>query len=176
MWVSDITYLPLANGLWVVPGMAYLCAFQDQYTKHVVGGHVGATMPEELVATALRWALLAQAPTPDLVVHSDRGGQYCSNAYRALLQGQGALRLQSRRGDCYDNAQAENRLKVLDVCGHGSKRKYSKGASGPILPTWPMPRPASPTIFTTIITRAYASTSAIRRPIIITNNFFKLLP
>ena len=37
VWVSDITYLPLANGDWVVPGRAYLCAFQDVGTKHVVG-------------------------------------------------------------------------------------------------------------------------------------------
>ena len=103
VWVSDITYLPLANGDW-----AYLCAFQDMATKHVVGWHVGATMPEELVTTALQRAFFSQPPAPGLVVHSDRGGQYCGNAYRALLRQQGALRSQSRRGDCYDNAQAES--------------------------------------------------------------------
>ena len=103
VWVSDITYLPLANGDW-----AYLCAFQDAATKHVVGWHVGATMPEELVTTALQRAFFAQPSTPDLIVHSDRGGQYCGNAYRALLHQHGAVRSQSRRGECYDNAQAES--------------------------------------------------------------------
>ena len=103
VWVSDITYLPLANGSW-----AYLCAFQDVPSKHVVGWHVAATMPEELITTALQRAFLAQPPTPGLVVHSDRGGQYCGNAYRALLHQHGALRSQSRQGDCYDNAQAES--------------------------------------------------------------------
>jgi putative transposase len=103
VWGSDITYLPLANGSW-----AYLCAFQDMATKHVVGWHVGATMPEELVTTALQRAFFAQPPTPGLVVHSDRGGQYCGKAYRALLRQHGAVRSQSRRGDCYDNAQAES--------------------------------------------------------------------
>jgi transposase InsO family protein len=103
VWVSDITYLPLANGNW-----AYLCAFQDLCTKHVVGWHVGATMPEELVTTALQRAFFAQPPTPGLLVHSDRGGQYCGNAYRALLHQHGAVRSQSRRGECYDNAQAES--------------------------------------------------------------------
>jgi len=103
VWVSDITYLPLANGDW-----AYLCAFQDMGTKHVVGWHVGATMPEELVTTALQRAFFAQPPTPSLIVHSDRGGQYCGNAYRALLHRHGAVRSQSRRGECYDNAQAES--------------------------------------------------------------------
>ena len=90
VWVSDITYLPLANGSW-----AYLCAFQDQCTKHEVGWHVGATMPEELVTTALQRALLAQTPTPGLIVHSDRGGQYGGNAYRTLLHEHGAIRSQS---------------------------------------------------------------------------------
>ena len=108
VWVSDITYLRLANGSWVVPGRAYLCAFQDQCTKHVVSWHVGATMPEELVTTALQRAFFAQPPTPGLLVHSDRGGQYCGKAYRKLLHDHQALRSQSRRGDCYDNAQAES--------------------------------------------------------------------
>jgi putative transposase len=67
-----------------------------------------ATMPEELVTRALQRAFLAQPPTPQLVVHSDRGGQYCANAYRALLARHEAVRSQSRRGECYDNAQAES--------------------------------------------------------------------
>ena len=74
--------MPLANGAW-----AYLCAFQDACTKHVVGWHVAATMPEELVTTALQRALLAQPP--ELVVHSDRGGRYCGKAYRAQLHQHG---------------------------------------------------------------------------------------
>ena len=115
VWVSDITYLPLANGDW-----AYLCAFQDMASKQVVGWQVGATMPEELVTKALQRAFWSQPPTPGLLVHSDRGGQYCGKVYRQLLHDHQALRSQSRRGDCYDNAQAESlwsRLKteVLEV-------------------------------------------------------------
>ncbi|TDN39597.1 hypothetical protein A8B98_18085 [Hymenobacter sp. UV11] len=107
VWVSDITYLPLANGDW-----AYLCAYQDVASKRVLGWHVMATMPEELIVTALQRAFWAQPPAPGLLVHSYRGGQYCGNAYRQLLHDHEAVRSQSRRGDCYDNAQAENRLKV----------------------------------------------------------------
>ncbi|MBO3273543.1 IS3 family transposase, partial [Hymenobacter defluvii] len=115
VWVSDITYLPLASGEW-----AYLCAFQDMTSKQVVGWQVGATMPEALVTRALQRAFWSQPPTPGLLVHSDRGGQYCGNAYRKLLDDHHVLRSQSRRGDCYDNAQAESlwsRLKteVLEV-------------------------------------------------------------
>ena len=51
VWVSDITYLPLANGDWVVPGRAYLYAFQDLVSKQVVGWQVGVAMPEELVTS-----------------------------------------------------------------------------------------------------------------------------
>ena len=68
VWVSDITYLPLASGNW-----AYLCAFQDMCTKQVVGWQVRADMSEVLVTSALQRALLAQRPAPGLVVHSDRG-------------------------------------------------------------------------------------------------------
>ena len=65
-------------------------------------------MPEELVTTTLQQGFWAQPPTPNLVVHSDRGGQYCATAYRAPLHQNGAVRSQSRRGGCYDNAQAES--------------------------------------------------------------------
>ena len=115
VWVSDITYLPLANGDW-----ACLCAYQNMVSKQVVGWHVMVTMPEELITTALQRAFWAQPPTPGLLVHSDRGGQYGGNVYRKLLHDHQSVRSQSRRGDCYDNAQAESlwsRLKteVLEV-------------------------------------------------------------
>jgi len=68
VWVSNITYLPLADGNW-----AYLCAFQGMASKRVVGWQVGGAMPEELVTNALQRAFWSQTPTPCLLVHSDRG-------------------------------------------------------------------------------------------------------
>ena len=121
-------------------------------------------------------AFFAQPPTPNLIVHSDRGGPYCGNAYRALLHQHRAGRSQSRRGECDDNAQAENRFKVLAASGPASKPRCSKGASGPFLPTWPMPKPASPTVLTTIITTACTPVLATRRRITLINNYFKPLP
>ncbi|MBC6608788.1 IS3 family transposase [Hymenobacter sp. BT188] len=103
VWVGDITYLPLQNGCW-----AYLAAFQDVYSKRVVGWQVLGTMPEQLVVTALRRALLSRQPAAGLLVHSDRGGQYYGNAYRCLLTERHLVRSMSRRGECYDNAQAES--------------------------------------------------------------------
>ena len=77
-----------------------------------------ADIPEALVTSALQRALLAQRPalpgtTPGLIVHSDRGGQYVGNAYKALLHGAKAQLSHSRRSECYDNAQAESRWSRL---------------------------------------------------------------
>lgn len=73
-------------------------------SKHMVGWHVMATMSENLIAKDLQRAFCAQPSTPGLLVHSDRGGQYCGNVYCKLLHDRPALRSQSRHGDCYDNA------------------------------------------------------------------------
>ena len=96
--MSDITYLPLANGSW-----ACLCAFQDQCTNQVVSWHMGSTMPETFVTTVLQRDPLAQAPAPGLVVYSNRGrtrqgGQHCGDVYCTLLCEHGTLRSQNRRG------------------------------------------------------------------------------
>jgi transposase InsO family protein len=133
-------------------------------------------MPEEFVTTTLQRALPAQAPTPGLVAYSDQGGQYCGNAYRNLLHEHGSLRAQSRRGDYYDKAQAENRLQVLGAPGRGSKRKCLNCASGLLLPTRPMSRPASPTMLTTIITSACTRALTITRSITRLSNCFRPLP
>lgn len=153
-----------------------MCAFQDVASKQVVGWQVGATMPEELVTSALQRAFWSQPPTPGLLVHSDRGGQYCGNAYCKLLHDRQALRSQSRRGDCYDNAQAENRFKVLGACGPASKPKCAKCASGLFSSTWPTRRPAWPTILTTTITSGCTPASTAKSLITLTNSFFALMP
>jgi len=77
-------------------------------SKQVVGWHVMATIPEELITKVLQRTFGAQPPTLDLLVHSERGGQYCGKVYGKLLHDHHALRSQSRRGDCHDNAQTES--------------------------------------------------------------------
>ncbi len=123
VWVSDIAYLPLANGNW-----AYLCAYQDMVSKQVVGWHVMATMPEELITTALQRAFWAQPPTPDLLVHSDRGEQL---AVRCTASCSTTTRPSARRAA----AVTATTMRKLRASGHASKRRYSKAASGPFLPT-----------------------------------------
>lgn len=102
VWVSDITYIPLANGKWL-----YLAVWLDLWSRRVVGWCLSDHMRDELVITALRRALLGRQPANGLILHSDRGGQYASKDFRKLLAGK-YLQSMSRAGECYDNATAES--------------------------------------------------------------------
>ncbi len=70
-------------------------------------------MPEALVTNALQRSLLAQRPACGPTAHADRGGQYVGDGYKTLLRDAKAQRSHSRRGGCYDNAQAESRWSHL---------------------------------------------------------------
>jgi putative transposase len=52
VWAGDITYLPLVGGRW-----CYLATWRDTYSRRVVGWHLAAQMPTELVLLALEQAL-----------------------------------------------------------------------------------------------------------------------
>ncbi len=100
-WVSDITYIRTRQG-WL-----YLAVVMDLFSRKIVGWATAATMPTELVAAALRMALQQRRPAPGLLLHSDRGSQYASEAYQALLTSQGIRCSMSRKGNCWDNAVME---------------------------------------------------------------------
>ena len=102
VWCADITYIPTAAG-WV-----YLAAIIDVVTRMIVGWSMASHMRTELVESALLNALTARAPASRLVHHSDRGGQYASASYQALLEQRGIECSMSRAGDCYDNAMIES--------------------------------------------------------------------
>ena len=101
-WSADITYIPTASG-W-----AYLAAIIDLGTRLIVGWSMATHMRTELVESALLNALTSREPASKLVHHSDRGSQYASASYRALLEQHGIECSMSRRGDCYDNAVIES--------------------------------------------------------------------
>ena len=101
VWVSDITYIPTAEG-WM-----YLCVVLDLYSRRVVGWSMGRGLRAELVVRALLMALVRRRPPRDLVLHSDRGVQYCAGAFRRHLRDHGIRQSMSRKGDCWDNACAE---------------------------------------------------------------------
>ncbi len=101
--LGDITYLPLRNGRW-----CYLATFQDKLTRRIIGWEVAERMTADLVTRALQMALRNGSIRPNAIIHTDRGSQYISDAYRRLLQTHGLRQSMSGRGNCYDNAQAES--------------------------------------------------------------------
>ena len=109
VWVSDITYVPTREG-WL-----YLATVLDLASRRVIGWAMRETLELDLALAALRMALGARHPAPGLLHHSDRGVQYASAEYRALLAQHGIVQSMSRKGDCWDNAVAESFFATLDV-------------------------------------------------------------
>jgi transposase InsO family protein len=109
-WVSDITYLRTTAG-WL-----YLTVILDLYDRKLVGWAFSGTMEAEATAVkALEMACGNRKPRPDLLFHSDRGVQYCSNIFRETLKRHCPQERQSmsRKGNCWDNACAESFFKTL---------------------------------------------------------------
>lgn len=101
-WGADITYLPTAEG-WL-----YLAGIIDLFLRKFVGWAMADTMTTELVTQALQMALHTRQPGAGLLHHSDRGSQYASHDYQALLQAHHIEVSMSRTGNCYDNAVMES--------------------------------------------------------------------
>ncbi len=108
-WVQDITYL------WTEQGWLYLAVVIDLYSRQVIGWAMSERMKATLVCDALRMAQFRRGMPRGVIVHSDRGSQYCSVAFQALLSKHGLLCSMSKRGDCYDNACAESFFHSLKV-------------------------------------------------------------
>ena len=104
---SDITYV------WTQQGWLYVACVLDLYTRRIIGWSMSSTMTKELVLDALRMALMQCCPGEEVLHHSDRGSQYCSNEYQGLLQANGITCSMSRKGDCWDNAMMESFFATL---------------------------------------------------------------
>ena len=107
LWVADITYIRLETEF------VYLAVVLDAYSRRVIGWALGRTLEDELTLSALRMALDRRIPSPGLVHHSDRGIQYASADYTALLKNQHITISMSRKGNPYDNAACESFMKTL---------------------------------------------------------------
>lgn len=101
-WVADITYLPTAEG-WL-----YLAGVIDLFSRKFVGWAMGEHMTSDLVYQALQMAISTRNPEAGLLHHSDRGSQYASHVYQALLKQHNFEVSMSRSGNCYDNAVMES--------------------------------------------------------------------
>lgn len=100
-WVSDVTYIATSAG-WL-----YLAVVLDLFSRRVVGWAMDATFDTALVEQALQMALTQRKPERGVLLHSDRGCQYTSQAYQTFLKDQGIEVSMSRKGNCWDNAVRE---------------------------------------------------------------------
>jgi transposase InsO family protein len=107
LWVADITYIRLRETF------LYLAVILDAHSRKAVGWELGDTLEASLAIAALRHALADRPIEPGMVHHSDRGVQYASKDYVALLESHGFLISMSRTGNPYDNAKAESFMKTL---------------------------------------------------------------
>ena len=108
-WTTDITYI------WVRDRWLYLATVMDLYSRSIVGWALDTHMTEQLITDALQMAFKRRDIEPGLIIHSDRGVQYRSNRYQALIECHGCKPSMSRKGNCWDNAVMESffsRLKV----------------------------------------------------------------
>jgi transposase InsO family protein len=128
LWVADLTYIRLQQDF------VYLAVVLDAFSRRVVGWAFNRSLRSTVAVDALQDAITKRNPPPGLVHHSDRGVQYASDDYIALLRQHGAICRMSRVGNPYDNAMCESFLKTLkqeeiycheyldfdDLCRHGS--------------------------------------------------------
>jgi putative transposase len=107
LWVADITYIRLKVEF------VYLAVILDGFSRKVVGWALDRTLASRLAITALEQAIGKRQPPPGLVHHSDRGVQYASEDYIAILEKQGMIPSMSRPANPYDNASCESFIKTL---------------------------------------------------------------
>jgi len=101
VWVSDITYIRTDGGF------AYLSLISDKYSRKIVGYHLGRSLEGKETLKALKMALRQLPQKHKLIHHSDRGSQYCSEAYVKGLRRRGIALSMTEDNHCAENAQAE---------------------------------------------------------------------
>jgi transposase InsO family protein len=107
VWASDITYISTLEG-WL-----YLAVVLDLGSRRVVGWAMRHTLERRIACDALAMAMERRCPEPGVLHHSDRGCQYASGDFRAMLDGAGMTSSMSRKGDCWDNAVVESFFSTL---------------------------------------------------------------
>lgn len=109
VWLTDFTYIP------TLEGFSYLCAVTDLCSRRIVGWAMSRHIDTQLALAALNQAVALRDPPTGLIVHSDRGSQFASNAFRKRLAECEFLQSMSRKGNCYDNAPMESFFKSFKV-------------------------------------------------------------
>jgi transposase InsO family protein len=130
VWVADLTYL------WTGEGWLYLAVVLDLASRRVIGWDADHRLDTALPLRALTQALRLRCPAPGLIHHSDRGAQYASTAYQALLRQYGMTSSMSRPRDCWDNAVAESFFATLKTELVTTTRWPTRAAAHRALASW----------------------------------------
>jgi putative transposase len=101
-WVTDITYIRTWQG-WL-----YLAVVLDLYSRKVVGWSMKPSLAKDLVVDAILMAVWRRRPKSNIIIHSDQGSQYGSDAWLRFCREHHLQPSMSRRGNCWDNAVAES--------------------------------------------------------------------
>jgi len=101
-WVGDITYIPTDEG-WL-----YLAVVIDLYSRKVKGWAMSERMTADLAISALEMALNDAQGSKNVLLHSDRGSQYASYAFKEVIKKHHMIQSMSRKGNCWDNSVAES--------------------------------------------------------------------
>jgi transposase InsO family protein len=103
VFVGDITYLRLRDGKF-----CYLACLQDKFTRRIASWKVAERMTAQLVIDVFNQARRRGLIKRNAIIHTDQGSQYAAVEYRRMLYINGFRQSMSRKGNCYDNAQAES--------------------------------------------------------------------
>lgn len=101
-WVSDITYIATDEGWLYLAGILDLCG------REIAGWAMGERMTKDLVLLCLSQARGRRGNPKGILLHSDRGSQYCSHDYQNELKKHDFICSMSRKGNCWDNAPMES--------------------------------------------------------------------
>ena len=109
IWLTDITYIH------TLEGFSYLCTVEDLYSRRIIGWAASRKIDADLAQRAFLQAVALRSSLEGLIVHSDRGSQFASTAFRDDLRRCGCVQSMSRKGNCYDNAPMESFFRSFKV-------------------------------------------------------------
>lgn len=121
IWTADITYVPTWQGF------VYLAVVLDVFSRRIVGWAMAEHMRTELVTDALAMAIHQRRPSPGVIHHSDKGGQYTSIAFGRRCAQAGVRPSTGRTGTCFDNAITESFFASLE-CELLDRRTFRSGS------------------------------------------------
>jgi transposase InsO family protein len=122
LWLTDITEHP------TLEGKLYMASLKDVFSNRIVGWAIGDRMPAELACAALRMAVARRGPAGTVIVHADRGSQFRSRDFRAVLRANKLTLSMGRVASAADNAAMESFHSLLQKNVLNQRRTWSTRA------------------------------------------------